>query len=99
MSSIHTPQYVELVARLRTAREHRGLSQAEVARRLGRPQSFISKIETCERRIDLLETLALCEALGIGLEAVVPTELMHVLTDKGKRNDYRSAEKDHTAGA
>lgn len=99
MRSIHDPQYVEFAARLRAAREHKGLSQAEVARRLGHPQSYVSKIETCERRIDFLETLALCKALGIGLDAVVPAELMHTLAVKGKGDDYRSTEKDHTAGA
>lgn len=51
----------ELLKRLRTSRR---LSQADVARRLGQPQSFVSKYETGERRLDFVETAAVCEALG-----------------------------------
>lgn len=40
---------------LRTLREERGLRQQEVAERLGQPQSFVSKYENAERRLDLPE--------------------------------------------
>lgn len=40
---------------LRTIREERGLRQQEVAERLGQPQSFVSKYENAERRLDLPE--------------------------------------------
>jgi transcriptional regulator with XRE-family HTH domain len=83
MRSVHDPRYVELIARLRAARERQGLSQAELARRLGKPQSYISKAETCERRIDLIETLECCEALGIGIAAIIPTGLRHLLYKEG----------------
>jgi transcriptional regulator with XRE-family HTH domain len=48
-------QYRELLGKLRTARVEAGLTQAEVAKRLGVPQSTISRIETGERRVDAVE--------------------------------------------
>lgn len=47
------------------ARETRKLTQAEVAARLDKPQSFVSKYETGERRLDVIEFLAVCKALEI----------------------------------
>lgn len=56
---------------LRQARLEAGLRQEEVARRLGQPQSFVSKYESGERRLDIAELIAICSALGIS-----PIELM-----------------------
>jgi transcriptional regulator with XRE-family HTH domain len=77
--SASDPKYIEFIARLRAARKAASLSQAELARRLGKPQSFVSKLETCERRIDLLEVLAICDALGIALDSIIPSEFRHLL--------------------
>jgi transcriptional regulator with XRE-family HTH domain len=56
------------VARLfREARERSGLKQSEVAKQLGVPQSFVSKYESGERRLDLLEVRRICAVLNIGL--------------------------------
>ena len=44
-----------MLDRLREAREALGLSQAEVGRRLGRPDQFVSKSETGERRLDPID--------------------------------------------
>ena len=44
-----------------------GLTQEEVARRLDRPQSFVSKYETGERRLDILELREVSAALGLSL--------------------------------
>jgi len=40
------------------------MSQAEVAEKLSVPQSYVSKYETGERRLDLVETLEVLNALG-----------------------------------
>jgi len=48
-------KYRLFLKRLRQAREEIGLTQAQVARRLARPQSFVSKCESGERRVDLVE--------------------------------------------
>jgi transcriptional regulator with XRE-family HTH domain len=55
MTPVHTPDYQRMLERLRLAREHAGLTQAVVAAHFGRPQSFVSKVEHGERRIDPVE--------------------------------------------
>jgi transcriptional regulator with XRE-family HTH domain len=54
-----------LLALLRQVRREAGLRQVDVARKLGQPQPFVSKYESGERRLDILELRALCQALGI----------------------------------
>lgn len=63
MKSIHTPAYRALVTVLVDARRHAGLTQDQLARRLGRPQSFVAKFENRERRLDVIEFLLLSKAL------------------------------------
>lgn len=48
----------DFLRRLRQARKDAGLTQVEVARRLGRSQSFVTKAETGERRLDVVELRA-----------------------------------------
>lgn len=54
-AAFHSPRYERFQERLRRAREEAGLTQADVARALGRPQSFVSKCESGERRVDAVE--------------------------------------------
>ena len=53
--SIHSSEYISVIKKLREAREAAGLTQAEAAEKLGKPQSYISKIERGERRLDIVE--------------------------------------------
>lgn len=53
--SIHSSEYKTVIKKLREAREAAGLTQAEAAEKLNKPQSYISKIERGERRIDVVE--------------------------------------------
>lgn len=46
---------------------------------LGRPQSYVSKVETCERRIDVVELLQMCRIVGVTLAEIMPTEYLDVL--------------------
>jgi transcriptional regulator with XRE-family HTH domain len=55
MAPLHSPRYRQFLERLRAARREQGLTQVEVAQRLGKPQSFVSKSENGERRIDAIE--------------------------------------------
>ncbi len=48
-------RYLVFLERLRAARRQAGLTQEKVARKLGRPQSFVSKCESGERRVDAVE--------------------------------------------
>ena len=52
---------------LRQIRTQAGLRQVDLARRLGKPQSFVSKYESGERRLDLLDLEEVCRAVGISL--------------------------------
>ena len=52
---------------LRRIRTDAGVTQAELADRLGVPQSFVSKYESGERRLDILELKDVCQALGSSL--------------------------------
>ena len=56
---------------LRKLREDSGLRQIDVAERIGLQQSFVSKYETGERRLDLIELQEVSTALGLTLSAVV----------------------------
>lgn len=53
--SAYSKDYKKIIARLKAARLEVGLAQHEVADRLKKPQSYISKIESCERRLDVAE--------------------------------------------
>lgn len=55
MKTIYSTEYKVILRRLKEAREKTGLTQVEIAKRLGRPQSFVSKIENGERRLDIIE--------------------------------------------
>ena len=68
MSSVHTPQYRRLLQRLKEARQRAQLTQEQVAEALGRTQSFVSKCESGERRIDAIELQAFAELYGVPLQ-------------------------------
>lgn len=61
---LRQPRYACLRQLVIEARKTAGLTQAAVAERLGRPQSYVADIERNERRIDVIEFLALAEAIG-----------------------------------
>lgn len=65
MNPLHTEKYAELVKWLVERRKANGLKQTDVANRLGKPQSFVSKYENCERRLDILEFVAVVKAIGV----------------------------------
>ena len=60
-----------LLVLLRQIRLDAKLRQVDLAERLGHPQSFVSKYESGERRLDILELRSLCKAVGITLEQFV----------------------------
>lgn len=61
--SIYTKNYREIISHLKQARIDAGLSQQTVANQLGKPQSYISKIESSERRLDVAELKDLAKIL------------------------------------
>lgn len=69
--SIYSAEYQRLCALLRQLREEAGLTQVEVAERLDEPQSFVSKYESGERRLDVIELHHVAEAIGVPIRTVL----------------------------
>ncbi|WP_267387061.1 helix-turn-helix transcriptional regulator [Sphingomonas sp. GC_Shp_3] len=63
-----------MIDHLAAIRQEEGISQRELARRIGKPPSFVNKIELRERRLDLFEFIVIAEALGRQ-----PGELLRIL--------------------
>ena len=61
MAPVHDPEYRRMLGRLREARETAKLTQVQVAATLGKPQSYVSKVESGERRIDPVELARFAE--------------------------------------
>ena len=60
-----SPDYRAIIDALRDARTNAAISQRELARRLGKPPSFVNKIEQLERRMDVLEFMTIAEAMSM----------------------------------
>lgn len=69
--TLHSKRQEVLVAAIAEQRRAKGLSQAQVAKALGRHQPFIANIESGERRVDLLELLALADIIELDVHALV----------------------------
>ena len=65
MKSIFTDEYEVFLQRLVAARREAGLTQQALATRINRPQSFVSKYERGERRLDVLEFVMMCHAVSV----------------------------------
>jgi ribosome-binding protein aMBF1 (putative translation factor) len=71
--SIHSAGYAVFLQVLREARERAGLTQVQLARKIRETQTFVSKCERGERRIDVVELRAFCRAFGVSLKQFVLT--------------------------
>ena len=63
--SIHQTRYHTMIALLRKKREATGITQVRKEKKLNISQAVVSKIETCERRIDVIELMDICDAINI----------------------------------
>jgi transcriptional regulator with XRE-family HTH domain len=63
LKSLRSPEHLRLMELLVTARKRARLTQEQLAERLDRPQSFVSKYEGGERRLDLVEFMTIARAL------------------------------------
>ena len=70
-SSQHSDHYKALCGLLAGSRRQKGLTQANIADRLGKPQSYVSKYELGERRLDVIEFLDVVEAIGVKPEMLL----------------------------
>ena len=83
--SVHTKEYKALRAELRAIREKAGLSQRDLAARLGVPHSWVAKVEAGERRIDVVELAWFFSACGEDAAAITS----ELVTRFGRRNAQR----------
>lgn len=81
-----TPQSKVLQSLLRDLRIEAGLRQSDIAERMAIPQSMVSKYESGERRLDILEIRALCNLLGVTLSDFV-RRLENNLKETGRETD------------
>ena len=80
-SSLHDSRYARLIGLLVEARKSAGLTQRDVALRLKQAPSYIGKIESLQRRLDLIELIDLLDAIG----AKSPDFLKRALIDIRRR--------------
>ena len=83
--STHNPDYQLLLTVLKAARKRAGVSQIDLAERLGNTQTFVSKCERGERRIDAVELVEFAEALGVPLLVLLGEHLERGTKAKFKR--------------
>ncbi|MBJ7900933.1 MAG: helix-turn-helix domain-containing protein [Cyanobacteria bacterium RI_101] len=69
--SLYSKQYRTFLKLLKEARLDAGLTQSDVARRIRRPQSFVSKCESGERRIDVIEFLEYCRIYEVAPDSIL----------------------------
>ena len=74
MRTLRSPLHLSLMNALRRTRVEQGLTQAVLAERMRRPQSFVAKVEVGERRLDVVEFIEYAKALG-----VAPEDLMRAM--------------------
>jgi len=71
MSSVYSAEYQMVIKALREARIASHITQDELARAFGRPQSFIAKVESGERRLDVVEFVKLCRLVHISPDSIL----------------------------
>ena len=63
--TVHTQAYQDLLSALIQQRVQAGLSQAALAKEIGKPPSFVGKYELGERRLDIIELLVILQAIDL----------------------------------
>lgn len=79
VKTLGTERHKALIALLIEKREAAGLTQSDLAAKLGEYQSFVARLESGQRRVDVVEFLELAELLGFN-----PVDAIQVLSKHGK---------------
>lgn len=74
MSSIYSDEYQLVIKLLRSARIEQRITQTQLAESLGKPQSFVAKVENGERRLDVIEFAAIASLLSLD-----PAEILNAV--------------------
>jgi transcriptional regulator with XRE-family HTH domain len=86
--SIYTAEYAALRAELKTSRQKAGLSQRQLAEQLKVPHSWVAKVESGERRIDVVECTWFLTACGVD-----PFPVLMRVMQKSPKSATRRASK------
>ena len=89
IKTISSQEYQRLCSLLIKARREQGFTQENVATALGRPQSFVSKYERGERRLDVIEFLEVAHVLGADPHSII----RRLKIDFSRREEENGAEK------
>lgn len=81
----HQARYDVLLRLLKKAREDAGVTQIELAKRLKNTQTFVSKVERGERRLDVIDLIDLLEALGSNPQSFVKLLLSEIASDSNRK--------------
>lgn len=90
--TIHSHLYHQVIGRLRSKREMGGVTQAQLADLLNVNQAFISKVETCERRLDIIELHQICQVLNISFVDFI-AEVDRDILRKNEREGLKEIKK------
>ena len=71
MASVYSDEYQRVINALKKARKEKGMTQAQLAEALGKPQSFIAKVENGERRLDVVEFVHLARLVGADVQKII----------------------------
>lgn len=91
MKSIYSREYSYFIDCMLEARHKAGLTQAQLAKKLGKPQSFVAKYENGERRLDVVEFITISRALEIDARKVFNSVLRLIRADRKARGKMRGA--------
>lgn len=85
----HTQRYQRFLRALKQARIDAGLTQVEVAKKLNNHNSYISKSETGERRVDVVELVDFCKIYGISVSELLASCKLLDASSPSKRDDSK----------
>ena len=71
MASVYSDEYQPVINALKKARKEKGITQAQLAEALGKPQSFIAKVESGERRLDVVEFVHLARLVDVNISLIL----------------------------
>ena len=71
LKSLRSPQHLELLRLLTATRVKADLTQQDLAKQLRRHQSFVAKYEGGERRLEVIEFVQICRAIGVAPDAIL----------------------------
>ena len=96
-ATVHTPEHEELVLLLHDLRLEAGLTQAEAAEALGRPQTYVSAVEVGRRGVDLVQIREFCLVYGITFPKFAKRYEDYLTQRQSRKRPPRLARKDKPA--